>query len=148
MRRFVIDDYERVGRWTFDRTGGNWGDPDAIAIGLEKDGQIVVGVVFDHYNRASIAMHVAVEPGYIDRDFIRFVFGYAFGQLRAKKVIGFVDSSNVKALEFDRKLGFVQEAVIKDASPGGDLIFLTMTADQCRWLENVHGRKEQCSCCT
>lgn len=139
VRRFVFDESERVGRWTFKRTGGTWGDPDAVAIGLEKEGQIVVGVVFDHYNRASIAMHVAVEGKWIARDFIRVCFRYAFGQLRVRKVIGLVDSSNAKALKMDRQLGFVTEAIIRDASPGGDLCILTMTREQCRWLGEVHG---------
>jgi RimJ/RimL family protein N-acetyltransferase len=148
VRRIVFDDYERVGRWTFARTGGSWGDPDAVAIGLENDGKLVVGVVLDHYNGVSIALHIAIADGaFLGRDFIRFVFGYAFGQLRTKKAIAFIDSGNSKSLTLARKLGFVDEAIIKDASPGGDLIFLTMAAQQCHWLKGPrHGQVLKQSC--
>jgi len=45
-----------------------------------------------------------------------------------------VDSTNEKALRFDKKLGFVEEARISNAARAGDLVILTMTKEQCRWL--------------
>jgi len=92
-------------------------------------------VLFDHYNGRSIAMHVAGDGRrWLNREFIRACFDYVFRQLGVNKVIGMVPSWNKDALRFDFKLGFEKEAVIEDAVPGGDLIILTMTRDQCRWL--------------
>lgn len=133
----VMREPDRVGRWVCERTGGVWSPVDAWAIGLERDGQLVAGVVYDHFNGASVAMHVASDGSkrWLNRPFLRFCFDYAFMRLKVKKVIGMVPSNNQAALEFDKHLGFVEEARLKDAHPGGDLIFVTMTRAQCRWLK-------------
>ena len=62
-------------------------------------------------------------------------FDYPFNQLGVKKLIGQVPSSNLKALEFDKKLGFKEEARISDVFPDGDLIVLSMRREDCRWLK-------------
>ena len=134
MRRIVWDQPEAVGRWVCARTQGSY-DPASQAIGLEKDGQLIAGVLFDHYTGRSIAMHVAGEGGHwMTREFARACFGYAFGQLKVRKVIGLVDSANHAARRYDEHLGFKLEAVITDAGAGGDLLIYTMTPEQCRWM--------------
>ena len=68
------------------------------------------------------------------RDILWAVFAYPFIQLQCKKVIGRVSENNSRALEFDLKLGFKEEARIRDVYPEGDLFILTMRRDDCRWL--------------
>ena len=70
------------------------------------------------------------------REWFNVLFGYAFNQLKVKKIMGVVDSTNIKALQFDAHIGFVEEATIKDAGKHGDLIILTMTRQQCRFLKD------------
>jgi RimJ/RimL family protein N-acetyltransferase len=140
--RVVVGEDSRVGPWVCERTGGVWSPVDAIAVGLEKGGELVAGVIYDHYNGASVCMHVASDGSrqWLNKGFLQFCFEYAFDRLKVKKVIGMVPSDNVPALQFDARLGFSEEARIKDACPGGDLILLTMTRPQCRWIkEPNHG---------
>jgi len=120
-----------VVRWVCERTGGTY-DSHAVGIGLMRE-TLVAGVVYDMFLGRSVAMHVAIE-GPISRAFIRKCFEYPFHQLGVQKVLGCVDSLNEKALRFDRHLGFVDEAVITGAGRQGDLVILSMTAAQCRWL--------------
>lgn len=139
MRRIVWDQSAAVGRWICARTGGSW-NGDAVAIGMERDGELVAGVMFDNWNGSSIAMHVAGDGGHwMTRDYARACFGYAFIQLKVKKIIGLVDSSNLAARRYDEHLGFRLEAVITDAAKHGDLLIYTMTPEQCRWIGSKNG---------
>lgn len=133
----IVTDAAIVGPWVCEKTGGVWSPVDSTAIGLEKNGKLVAGVVYDHFNGASVCLHVASDGtrAWLNREFLRFAFLYPFDQMKVKKIIGIVPSNNVEALRFDRKLGFVEEARIKDAHPQGDLILFTMTRQQCRWLK-------------
>jgi L-amino acid N-acyltransferase YncA len=130
----VIVTGDIIGEWVFERTGGVFEPKASSTLGWEnEDGRLTAGVVFDQYNGRSLCMHVALErPLY--RGFLRSCFRYAFDQLGVLKVIGLVDSKNEKALRLDRHLGFIEEAKIKDAGKTGDLIILTMTRPQCRWI--------------
>lgn len=142
MKRIVADQSDVVGKWVCERTGGTYSPVDSSAIGLDEDGKLIAGVLFDHYNGASIAMHVAAEgKRWMTREYLHFCFWYPFEQLQIKKIIGLVDESNHQARKFDEHLGFQLETRIKGACVGGDLLIYTMTKDQCRFLGDKHGRK-------
>jgi RimJ/RimL family protein N-acetyltransferase len=144
MRTVIWDRPQEVGEWVCARIGGTFDLSGATAIGLEKDGRLIAGVMYDHYNGRSIAMHVAGEGGHwMTREFARACFGYAFNQLGVNKVIGLVDSTNESARRYDEHLGFRLEATITGAGRTGDLLIYSMTPEQCRWIGETHGRKEQ-----
>lgn len=129
---------EAVCHWTAQRTGGSYHAGAGQGIGLERDGELIAGVLFDNWNGRSVQMHVAAIPGkrWMTREYLRFCFVYPFDQLKVNKIIGLVDSTNDAAMTFDKHLGFVEEAVIKDAGMHGDLHILTMTRQQCRFVKD------------
>jgi RimJ/RimL family protein N-acetyltransferase len=134
--RVIYDEKERVGDFVSSMVGGaNWGAHTAI--GLERDGELIAGVVYDTYTGPSIAMHVAAIPGrrWMVREFLCAVFRYPFLQLGCDRITGPVASFNADALKFDLHLGFEYEATLAKAVPGGDLILLVMWRDKCRWLD-------------
>ncbi len=138
MRQAVFND-ERVGAWVAKKNGGMY--TGGVAMGMEDDGELIAGVWFEQYNMRSIAMHVAIDnPRALTPENLRICFDYPFRQLKVKKIIGYVDSSNRKAQLLDEYLGFVKEAVIRDAGKFGDLIIYTMTPEQCRFLGTKHGQ--------
>lgn len=140
MRRVVWDDPARVGEWVCARLGTFFNPKECTAIGMEKDGTLIAGVMFDHFNGRSIAMHVAGTGGHwMTRDYARACFGYAFNQLKVGKIIGLVDSTNEQAIRYDQHLGFELEATVKDAAKHGDLLIFSMTRDQCRWIGENNG---------
>lgn len=101
-----------------------------------KDGRLLGGVIFQGYTGASIELHVAgFDPHWISKDMLWAVFTYPFIQLGCKKILGRVAETNRRALEFDLKLGFKEEARIREVFPEGDLLILTMRRDECRWLK-------------
>jgi hypothetical protein len=135
-RRLVYDEDERVGRWIADRTDGEW-RPGAKCIGIERNCDLIAGCMVDWFNGASCYMHIAADGGHwCSRDFLFHCFHYVFKQLGAKVAIGLVPSHNAAALRFDKHLGFVEKTRIEGGHPEGDLVVLTITADQARqWLE-------------
>jgi len=143
----IVFDHSRVSRWVCERTGGQ---PDGLgqAIGLEQDGRLIAGVMYDNYNGRSICMHVAGEGSWMNREYLRVCFDYPFRQLKVNQLIGLVDGSNLAARRFDEHLGFKLQCVIPGAGPVGDLCIYSMSPSECRFLqlEERHGRQEQRTC--
>jgi hypothetical protein len=103
-------------------------------IGLESNGKLVAVAGFDSYNGASMQVHLAIT-GRLTRKYIRYVYNYAFNTAKVYKLVGLVSSSNAKALKFDFHSGFIEEGRIVGGYPDGDIVILTMTREQCRYLD-------------
>lgn len=132
MKQIVQDDL-RVGHWVCERTEGEYAG--GVGIGLEENGELIAGVLFDNYNGRSISMHVAATgKRWMNKAYLFACFHYPFVHLKVKKIIGLVDSMNTDARRFDEHLGFVKEATICDAGKMNDLIIYSMTPEQCRFL--------------
>jgi len=91
--------------------------------------------------------HIAIE-GQMSKTFLATIFDYPFVQLGVNKLIGPTNSSNEDAIRFNCKLGFTEEARIKDAFPDGDMVLLTLTKDKCRFLGEKYGKKRTVSTAT
>ena len=136
MKKVIYGQDERVTNWVAERVNEDDFGP-ATAIGLEKDGGLVAGVVFNMYNGPGICMHVAgTGKEWLTRDFLYRCFAYPFIQLECNRVTGLVRVDNMLAQKFDEHLGFVREGVIRrGASDGTDFILYGMLKEECRWLE-------------
>ena len=142
----VCDRQDELGEWLCKRTGGQYVKGAEVYIGLETAGSIVAVAAYSDFNGASCRVHLGIE-GKITPEFLWYGFYYPFETLKVKKLIGLVASTNKKALALDKHFGYVEEAVIKDAVPDGDLHILTMTKEQCRFLEKHHGVEKQPASC-
>jgi RimJ/RimL family protein N-acetyltransferase len=110
------------------------------AIGLRKNGELVAGAVFEGFNGRNLWAHIAAVPGarWLNRDFLRACFAYAFGVCGVSRVSGYVDESNRAARRFDEHLGFREEARLRGAgADGGDVIVYVMWRQDCRFLEGL-----------
>lgn len=104
------------------------------ALGLERDGELIAGVIYEGFNGHNVWMHCAI-PGRLTREFLNACFRYPFVQLGCKRVSGYVEASNIKARIFDEHLGFKPEARLRGAaSDGGDVILYAMTREGCRYV--------------
>ncbi len=137
----IVFDVERIGPWVAERTGGSYYPGSGQAIGLERDGKLIAGVLYDNCNGKSVQMHVASDGSrrWMTKEYLHICFDYPFRQLGVRKIIGLVDSENSDALRFDLALGFVVEHVVKDAGRYGDQVILSMTPEQCRWNRRDNG---------
>jgi RimJ/RimL family protein N-acetyltransferase len=62
------------------------------------------------------------------------MFSYAFDTCEAARITGFVDENNYHARQFNERIGFTEEARMKNACLGGDILIYAMHRDQCRWI--------------
>lgn len=117
-----------------------WNPQKSTAIGLIKDNELIAGVWYEDFNEKSVTCHIAIK-GQINKQFLAIIFDYPFIQLGVSKIIGPVRSNNTKAVKFDKKLGFKEEARLLDVFPDSDLIFFTMAKSDCRFLGERYGIK-------
>lgn len=110
---------------------------DMQAIGLERNGQLVAGAVYEGFNGINMWVHLAGLPGraWLNREFLQAGFRYPFIQCGVKRLSGYVNASNTDARRFDEHVGFREEARLKGAAPdGGDVIIYVMHKEDCRFL--------------
>lgn|SRR3982751_3939862 len=104
-------------------------------------GELYGGLIYQGYTGASIRAHIAgFRPRWIDKDMLWMIFHYPFEQLGVGKIFGHVHSTNLKALDFNRRLGFIEEARIAGVYRDADLVILSMRREDCRWLKRGHRR--------
>lgn len=127
--RFVAD---RVGEREFE---------GYTAIGLERDGELIAGVLYEQHNGPNVMMHVASDGSrhWMTPAYMAACFRYPFLQLGVNRVTALVRMDNKDAQRFDEALGFKMEGVLREAaSDGTDLILYGMLKRECRYLDGKY----------
>lgn len=136
MGTLVHGQDDRVGSWVAQRVeqSASWGA--FRAFGMERDGELVAGVVVNNYNGSNATCHIAVDrPGKDMLALFNVVCDYAFNHCGLHRLTGLVPSDKPKVLRFDLRIGFELEFVMKRAAPGGaDMNVLVMWRETCPWL--------------
>lgn len=135
MRSIVVGQNERVGDFVASRIGNSkWVDYQAI--GIEKDGEIIAGVVIDGYvPGARCSIHCAGDgKKWLTREFLAIVFSYVFQQIDCKVIVNPVNSSNKDSMRFTSHLGFKEVARIPGGYVDGDLVIFALNKEDCRWI--------------
>lgn len=144
MTRIVWDRPDEVAAWVAPRIGEEKFEL-ATAIGLERYGQLIAGVVYTGLTDRSVQMHIAAIPGkrWCTREFILAFFGYPFVQLRLSRVTALVRASNVDSLKFCDHIGMTREGVLREATAEGDLVIFGMLRRECRYLDEQSIRQRR-----
>jgi RimJ/RimL family protein N-acetyltransferase len=132
----LINEASRVLPWVMERTQDNFPRGAEAALGAEIDGELVAGVVYDHYTGPCVTATIAIDHKNLPLPMIDAMFRYPFEQLEVEKIIVYVNSANIESLELARRLGFDVEAEIVGVYPDGDMLILSLYKDECKWLEN------------
>jgi RimJ/RimL family protein N-acetyltransferase len=137
----AIFDREKVGEWVKERIKcvDTWGN-EYKAIGWERNGQLVCGVVYNHYSGNDIAMHVAGRGVWAKPEALKVFFAYPFEQLQCQRVTAYVASKNAKCLTLVDRLGFFPEGRLREGLPDDDLLIFGMLRRECRWLRGYYGK--------
>jgi len=133
MMKIVIGQKERVGEWVAAQMGRSSSWAAYEAIGIERDGELVGGVVIDGYKKDTrCSIHCSgIGKRWLSREFMRVVFDYVFRQLNCKSVVNPVDANNAESIRFTQHIGFTETVRIPEA----ELIIFTLPRADCRWLE-------------
>ena len=74
--------------------------------------------------------------GYTPRKLLKAVFDYAFIKCGLEALLGVVNSHNTRALEYNRKLGFTNLAVLPGMhDDGGDIVLMKLNKSDCKWIK-------------
>jgi RimJ/RimL family protein N-acetyltransferase len=137
-----IESSTEVGEWVCSHTGGGYHEACSNALGLRNGkGDLIAGVIYENWNGRSVFCHIAIK-GRITPAYLAAIADYPFNVCDVEKLIASVSSANSKALALLGKMGFTEEARIHNADTAGDIVFLTMTRDSCRFLGKRYGRKK------
>lgn len=142
MKNLVLGQKQRVADWVASRiVGASPWTGSFEAIGLEKNGELVAGVLVDGYVKDTrCSLHCAGDGKYwLTRGFLAAVFAYAFEQLNCKVIVNLVSSSNIASLKFTAHIGFVEKCRIRNGYPDGDMVVFELQRDNCRWI-----RRKKC----
>ena len=130
---------EPVGQWVAKQTGGIYCAAHAQAIGFERDGKLVAGIIFEDWNGKSIVCHLSIR-GHAHPKFFREIAIYAFGTCKVHKIIAPIGSDKTRMIAMAKKMGFKEEGRIVNAQPLGDIVIFTMTGPDCRFLGERYGK--------
>ena len=111
--------------------------PKMKGIGLERNDALAAGVLYEGFNGSNVWMHVAAVPGarWMTREFLNYSFHYPFVEMRAQRISGWVEASNLCARKFDEHLGFTHEATLSGAArDGGDVLIYRMRREDCKYV--------------
>lgn len=98
--------------------------------------ELLGGVIFRNYRKNSIEVHMAgFDPYWITRNMVWAISGYVFVQLKCLKALAFIEETNASSLAIAKKVGFIEDARIRDACDDGDLLILSLHKDDCRHLK-------------
>jgi len=122
-----------AGHCTAEQTKGKYFEANSQSIGLKQNGEFVAGVIYENWNRRTITCHIAIS-GRLTPRYLAVIFDYPFNVCDVKKIIVPVDSTNSKSVNLVEKMGFTEEARIKDGMADGDMILYTLAKNDCKYL--------------
>jgi len=86
------------------------------AIGVERDGCLVAGVVYHQFNPMRETMEVTIAsdtPRWATKGVISRLLSYPFDDCGVYTLCGYVQHNNERALKFDVGIGFKKEGVLR-----------------------------------
>jgi hypothetical protein len=113
----------------------SWGNYNAL--GLVKNGTLVLGVIYNGYEAANVNMHIGAIDGarWMTREILFAAFDYPFNELKKRRASAFMRVSNKRAISFAENLGFIYEGTLKHYYWKEDAVMYGMTKENCRFLK-------------
>lgn len=91
--------------------------PPYTCMGIERNGEIVAGVVFNHFSQFDICVTVAGDKGAFTLPFIRAVGAYVFDQLGLLRMT--INTPHEAVIDFAERLGGQVEGVKRNQFGAG-----------------------------
>lgn len=116
-----------------------------LTYGFFYNGKLVGGLIFhDLQPHREVWWTVySIDRHWCNRTMLRRVFQTAFIAMDCKRINILVNKSNRRSFDFVRRLGFVQEGLLRQyAENGEDCYFLGMLREECKWLNSKKGENK------
>jgi RimJ/RimL family protein N-acetyltransferase len=120
--------------------GGGYEAPGSFtALGSERDGKIIGGIVYSRWNGAHCLCNIALLPGYNHKELIVSGLHYGFSQLGLRRLTFTISQDNIASQRFVRHLGATLEATLQGADPSGDLLIFALFPENCPLWRRFYG---------
>lgn len=107
------------------------------ALGWERDGQLVAGVLVYGWTGPAAWIHVAGDGQWMTRGFARAVCGYVFNDLGCQRLMCTVEASNARSVEFIGRFGFSVVAHLQGvARDGGAMLIGELLKKDCQHVDS------------
>lgn len=111
------------------------------SITVHDGSEILGGFVLNNFRGKTAEIHMeSVDPRWCSKDLFWMVSHYAFVQTRCRKVLAPVRSDNYKTIDFCLRAGWRIEAILRDVFEDAHMLILSMTKDECPWLDHTPER--------
>lgn len=113
-----------------------------LTYGFVYNGKIVGGLIFHDLQRHKEVWWTvySTDRHWCNRRMLRQMFEMAFVTMDCKRINILVNKSNRRSFDFVRRLGFVQEGLLRKYDDNGeDCYFLGMLREECPWLNKQKG---------
>jgi len=130
----------RVARWVLEHAphgDGPWLG-HYIAVGVEDEGELIAGWVFNEYRGHSIHCSMAsTSPRWCSRRTLEALFSYPFVQLKCKRLTAYTGKSMANVRAFLTRLGFAQEGIMRSGYVDDDCVIYGLLREECRWVNRT-----------
>lgn len=139
--RLVLGKDAMVANWVTDLIPHVSGFKDMAAIGVERAGHLIGGVVYHEYRGNDIQIScAATSQRWLTEGVLRALFVYPFITLGCDRVSSFTPKGNAHTRRFLEKLGFMEEGNMRRGFVGDDCILYGMLKEECKWIKGFnHG---------
>lgn len=127
---------QRVAEWVRARAPHAEGGFDKyVAIGVEEDGELLAGVVYNDYRGHSIHVSIAsAHPRWASRRTLFAFSSYPFIQLGVQRLTAYTGKSMASVRVFLERLGFVEEGTMRQGFVDDDAVIYGMLRSECPWI--------------
>jgi len=130
---FGADDYLK--HWTAKQIGIDGFGP-SVAIGVQRDGEIIAAAVYHDLRQGQIEASIAAtSQRWASRSVLHTLFAYPFLQVGAHRLLVQCSYANKKAMKMNRQLGFTEEGRLRQLYAPHDAILWGMLKDECKWIK-------------
>lgn len=125
-----------VARWVQERAPhAQNGFRDFVAIGIERDGRLVAGVVYNEFRGHSIHASIAAStPKWASKKTLEGIFAYPFVQLNVRRITVYTGKNMSHVRQFLERLGFQQEGIVREGFADDDAVIYGMLKEECKWI--------------
>ena len=136
---FGADDYLK--KWTAKQIGIDGFGP-SVAIGVQRDGEIIAAAVYHDLREGQIEASIAATSRrWASRSVLQTLFAYPFNQVGANRLLVQCSEANEKAMKMNRQLGFTQEGRLRQLYAPHDAVLWGMLKDECQWIKEKSNGK-------
>lgn len=104
---------------------------------LNEDGSVSAVVVFTNFTEFNCEMSIATDEKSIwaTRDFMGVCYRYAFNQMKLRRITVVISADNTRSIRMCKKIGHVEEGLLKHWYGDQDGIVMRMLREECKWIE-------------